>query len=130
MPRPTHEPPEADGDCAEANLELFEEMCTKGMQDGLMLCQGMVTGQGAAAGWRFQHVWIELNGIVFDASNGQSMIMSAEIYYQVGRVSERELRRYDASEVARMTKRRGLHELAPTFSTEPYPVEIVYTDLH
>ena len=73
-----------NGDCYEAAAKMM-------MGDTIFrysgrLVHGNVTGQGPIKGIRHGHAWVEVDDIVFDNSNGKSVMMRRERYYEIGKI--------------------------------------------
>ncbi len=64
------------------------------------LCHGSVIGTGPVEGIPFGHAWVEINDMVIDQANGNSMMLPKDIYYQAGNVKD--VARYTISEARRM----------------------------
>jgi len=84
----------AGGDCFEANGREFIELATK--DDTMKLVHGEVTGQGKVEGKRFWHCWIEVgNRTVLDFSERREITMDKDDYYEIGKIDERQVKKYD-----------------------------------
>ena len=74
------------GDCFEvagrAMIDLTEEQEMYGMK----LVHAYVYGQGDLTGRRFEHAWNEQGDVVLDNSNGNSVVLRKEQYYEAGGV--------------------------------------------
>lgn len=72
---------EDEGDCFEVAYATAQQI------PGSEIVHGIPLGQaGNAEGRRYWHAWVELNGLVFDFSNGLQVIMRSERYYRIGDV--------------------------------------------
>ena len=49
-----------------------------------------VTGQGAIAGLKYGHAWVEDDEYVYDYSNGRELKIPKEVYYRLGQVIEQQ----------------------------------------
>ena len=89
--------PDGDGDCYEAAAKLLMEHrdCP-----GIALAHGTVTGQGAVAGIRYGHAWVEIGDAVLDPSNGRLVVARKPAYYAAGEIAE-PVARYTFAEAAR-----------------------------
>lgn len=85
-----------DGDCYEVAANMVLEMPIR------TLCHGTVTGQGPLEGVRFGHAWVELGEVVFDFSNGHSVVTTRTRYYEIGEIREEDVRRYSGVETYEM----------------------------
>jgi hypothetical protein len=74
---------------------------------GMLLCHGMVSGQGALEGRRFMHCWLEIGDAVIDLSNGLKTVLRKEQYYKVGKINPKEVRRYTEDAASRMIYETG-----------------------
>lgn len=68
----------------------------------ILLCHGLVSGQGKLKGLRIEHAWCELGDIVFDCSNGRNIVMRKEEYYKIGKIKEKEVKRYTQKEAMKL----------------------------
>lgn len=81
----------------------FEVALRNVMDDGpngtMLLCHGVVTGQGPLSGIRFTHAWNEIGGYVLDESNGNSVLTPVDNYYAIGDIDPDEVFKYDFREM-------------------------------
>jgi len=73
-------------------------LCLAGDKD-LRLCHGMVTGPEEIDFLRHGHCWLEIDDVLFDFSNGHSLVTRKDTYYKVGKIKETEVKRYTRAEV-------------------------------
>ncbi len=66
----------------------------------MLLCHGIVAGQGPLEGKQIGHAWIEVGDVVFDYSNGNRVVTRKERYYEIGKITR--VKRYSKKEAARM----------------------------
>jgi len=85
------------GDCYKAAAEF---VIANAGRRGIKLVHGEVTGQGAIAGVRFGHAWVEAGGVVIDPSNGRMVCMSKCAYYELGKIGD-SVKRYKPKEACR-----------------------------
>jgi hypothetical protein len=74
------------GDCFEAAGNFIVN--NRHEKDDLILVHGLVTGQGAIAGIKFAHAWIEDGDLVIDKSNGRDIKIPKMLYYALGNVKK------------------------------------------
>ena len=92
------------GNCFEVALHNIME------DKNLLVCHGIVSGQGPLTGLRFPHAWNELpDGYVIDESNGNAICMPKEQYYAIGNIDPSEVRRYDFRQVCEEVVRTGVY---------------------
>ena len=53
-----------------------------------------VSGQGAIAGIRYGHAWIEDDIFVYDFSNKRELIVPKQLYYAIGNVNTKDKTKY------------------------------------
>jgi hypothetical protein len=53
-----------------------------------------VSGQGAIAGLRYGHAWVEDNLFVYDFSNKRELIIPKELFYTIGNVNVKDKTKY------------------------------------
>jgi len=83
----------ADGDCFVTAFHLFvldEGLVT--FPDHARLVHGLVTHP--QLGIKHLHAWVEVDGVVFDFSNGHRVIMDRAGYYSAGGIEEGDVVRY------------------------------------
>lgn len=68
----------------------------------LKFCYAYVMGRGKLTGQRILHAWNELNGIVFDYSNGNKILMHKERYYKLADIKESDVTKQTSEEVMRL----------------------------
>lgn len=96
-------PENMGGDC-------FVQAVENAMADSsLLVCHGIVHGQGALEGIVFPHAWNEDNGIVIDTSNGHDIVMPVDAYYAIGRIDPADVRKYDNGQMMREVVRTGTY---------------------
>ena len=66
----------------------------------LLLCHGIVSGQGKLKGKRIGHAWNELQDMVFDFSNGRQIIIRKEKYYRIGKIKK--VKKYTRDEAIKL----------------------------
>lgn len=76
----------------------FQYMLEHPSQEGLLLCHGLVYGQGRMEGLRFGHAWNEIGDVVIDNSNGVYFEGSKSEYYRIGKIDPKDVRCYTAKE--------------------------------
>jgi len=92
------EQPMATGDCYEASAMTVLDT----EDDEMVLCHGMVSGQGELKGKRIDHAWVEYHNLVFDVANGIRKILSKKRYYQIGEINQKQVNRYPRMKALRM----------------------------
>jgi len=75
------------GDCYEVSGKMLMNYYTKNTSDGWKLVHGTVVGQGKIEGVKYGHSWLEKGDLVFDYSNGRSVVIRKEEYYKLGQVT-------------------------------------------
>ena len=76
----------------------------------LILCHGIVHGQGWLEGMEYPHAWNETeDGYVIDQSNGNDVYMPREAYYALGKIDPQNVRRYDYLDMARQIVDEGTY---------------------
>lgn len=87
-----------NGDC----FEIAGNMIIDIEDDNVMLCHGVVIGQGPIEGIRYVHAWIEKDGYVRDKANGNNLYMSIKKYYRIGQINEYMVRKYTKPEAIKL----------------------------
>ena len=87
----------ADGVCYEASYQYFN----RNYKDGMKLVHGLVDGQGPLEGIRYNHAWIEFNGVVIDMTLPPKVQKSLPVvlYRSIGNISKKETFEYSQMEV-------------------------------
>ena len=93
--------PQGTGDCYVVAGRCVALDSTS-MAKELRLCHGTAVGQGELKGLPVDHAWVEMGDVVFDYSNGLSVVMRKERYYEIGQIKEKEVRRYSQEETLKM----------------------------
>jgi hypothetical protein len=97
---------EPTGNCFESAANLFIDLAMEtGLQDGVVLCHGICTGQGPIEGVEYTHAWIllEESGIVLDTE--RMSVHPAARYYQIGQIKQ--VTKYDFEDVKAMIVEHG-----------------------
>lgn len=107
----------SDGDCFRVAANLVVEL-----GEGHTLCHGEPLGQGKIAGVRHAHAWVERSDTVdspgvgpytvitcIDRSNGKDVSMPQVLYYKIGRLDERPIRRYSHREAVEKMVETGTY---------------------
>lgn len=83
------------GDCFETAFRNQQD------DPSLLVCHGVVHGQGALEGYVFPHAWNETRDglLVVDTSNGNDLTLPRDLYYSIGRIDGSRVRRYTCDEV-------------------------------
>lgn len=99
------------GDCYERNGTLITDLLISFLRDmsplshcsDPMLVHGLVVGEGSIEGVEHGHCWIEDGDVVYDFSNGRTLIHRKSEYYRLGRIRDEadRLYRYTPEEVRR-----------------------------
>ena len=95
-----------NGDCYDAAYKYVSNSSDK----NLKIVHGMVDGQGAITGIRYDHAWVEDGDMVIDPSNGKSenpLIIPKIVYYSIGNIKESQLLRFGSKEIAENVSRTG-----------------------
>lgn len=88
------------GNCFEVALHTFmEDMVNR------TLVHGIVTGQGPIKGIKYNHAWVEENGVVVD--NTVHITLPCEVYYSLGQIEI--TRKYDRLNVNKMIEKFGTY---------------------
>ena len=103
--------PEGDGDCFETAIEVAHRLHDEGCPN-VRIVHGEPLGTGGEAlGIRFPHAWVELtvDGVTFvvDESNGNSVTIDKNLYYEIGNIVEADTRRYTTDEARAMMLKHG-----------------------
>ena len=114
-----NERPSGDGDCFPAAFNVLVQVRDQPDADRYRLVHGVPTGQGEIAGLRFDHAWVERSEpvpesgpwtpaqreqlaqmmvTVIDRSNGNDVELPRQLYYKVGDIHERDVKRYTIDE--------------------------------
>lgn len=83
---------QGDGDCYETAGRIILNMHSLSKKLDLSnakVVHALVHGQGELEGVRFGHGWIELNGTVYDYSNGNDIEFPARAYHAIGHVEKK-----------------------------------------
>jgi hypothetical protein len=67
-------------------------------KDDILLCHGLVTGQGAIKGIVYNHAWIEKGSKVVDETI--PITIDKRVYYAMGNIKEKTVFRYTYEEMA------------------------------
>jgi hypothetical protein len=77
--------------------------CRKVMENhNFLFCYAYVNGQGRLKGHKILHAWNELGDVVFDSSNGKSIVMRKEKYYSIAGISEEDVTKQTADETIKL----------------------------
>ena len=74
------------GDCFEVAGRTMIDLTEEQELSGMKLVHAYVYGQGNLTGRRFEHAWNEQGDVVLDNSNGGSVVLRKEQYYEAGGV--------------------------------------------
>lgn len=85
-----------NGTCFEDAMHYLMDKDGRG-KNGLLLCHGLVTGQGAIRGVVYNHAWVEDGGTVIDET--VPIKMDKRIYYAIGNIKEKTVFRYTFAEM-------------------------------
>lgn len=86
------------GNCYEV---AFHNVMEDGPSGTMLLCHGIVCGQGALSGIKFPHAWNEIGNMVLDESNGNSILMLQSEYYSTGKIDPATVYKYNFEEMGR-----------------------------
>lgn len=87
----------ADGDCIVVACQRVLD------EDSLSFCYSTnVAGQGDLLGLRILHAWCEMGDVVFDFSNGNSVCMRKEKYYELAKIQEKDVTRQTQEEIRKL----------------------------
>jgi hypothetical protein len=92
------------GDCFVVSGKYMMDHCIFETSD-LKLAHGTVVGQGRIKGVKYEHAWIEQNGIVIDLSLGRDIRMPKDVYYALGNIENVKL--YGCAEFRKMINQYG-----------------------
>lgn len=67
-----------------------------------ILCHALVAGQQQLEGQRIFHSWAQMQDVVFDYSNGKKIIMRKEKYYEIAKIKEEDIKKYNVDEVRKL----------------------------
>ena len=67
-----------------------------------LFCYAKVMGQKELKGRRILHAWNEVGDVVFDLSNGKSIVIRKEKYYKIAKIKEKDIKRQTADEVRKL----------------------------
>lgn len=85
------------GDCFQTAWKTFYDNLGKHP----LLCHGIVTGQGAIAGVKYNHAWIEIGDQVIDRTMPIfSKGVSKDAYYLLGNIDDKLVFKYDSKQVS------------------------------
>ena len=88
------------GDCFQKALHLFFE----DPKDSV-LCHGIVTGQGPIAGIKYNHAWVEKDGMAIDKTINKEFPVS--VYYYLGKIEI--VRKYKLDDVTKNMDKYGTY---------------------
>ena len=92
------------GDCYRA---AAASLMSLGCDSGGLLAHAEVTGQGVIAGLRYGHAWMEIGDSVIDQSNGRTVCMRQDAYYELGNIEPESVRRYSWREAMALMTQTG-----------------------
>jgi hypothetical protein len=69
-----------------------------GKKSNMVLVHGEVTGQGAIAGVKYGHAWVEEGDMVIDKSNGRDLKIPKIMYYALGHIHSDRVFKYTFDE--------------------------------
>lgn len=67
-----------------------------------LFCYAYVMGQGELTNTKILHAWNEFGNIVFDSSNGNSVVIRKEKYYEIAKIKEKDVTKQNTDEVLRL----------------------------
>jgi len=73
----------------------------------VLLCHGLVTGQGPIAGIVYGHAWVEKGGTVIDETI--PITIDKRVYYAIGNIHEKNVFRYTYEEMQAMVSDIGTY---------------------
>jgi len=77
--------------------DAMKYMMSHSTDRGLMLCHGLVTGQGDIEGVIYNHAWVEKGNKVIDETI--PITVDKRVYYAIGNISEKNVYRYTHNEM-------------------------------
>ena len=95
--------------------------------DALRLARELGAGARLVHGWpklriapfkRYGHAWVEVGECVFETQGKAAGIGSRRIYYDLGKIEERHVRRYTPAEAAKLLAE---HDHYGPWGDDPYP---------
>ena len=69
--------------------------------DNEKLVHGVVEGQDELYGILFTHAWVERGNICIDKSNGKNLELPKNVYYALGKVREKYIKKYSKIETTK-----------------------------
>lgn len=103
---------DGDGDCMVAAVNLMMRFNSsffgkpiKSSSGKPVLVHALVYGQGAVAGLRFPHAWVEDGDTVIDQSNGNDIRIDKRVYYAIGKIKPNEKGAYKTYTYIEMTRK-------------------------
>jgi hypothetical protein len=87
-----------NGTCYQDAMNYMMRHSKRGKTD-ILLCHGLVTGQGAIRGIVYNHAWVEKGGTVIDET--VPIKIDKRVYYAMGNIKEKTVFRYTFDEMAR-----------------------------
>ena len=87
-----------NGTCYQDAMDYMMTHSKRG-KDDILLCHGLVTGQGAIKGIVYNHAWIEKGNKVIDET--VNLTIDKRVYYAIGNIKEKNVFRYTFDEMAK-----------------------------
>jgi len=94
------------GDCYMVAAKYLENEYFKGNKN-LVLVHGEVEGQGAIAGIRYGHAWVEDGDMVIDKSGNRDIHLPKIIYYSLGNINPNKAFKYNYEQMRKKTLEYG-----------------------
>lgn len=99
----------ADNQNGTCYQDALHYMMSKGKRGdkSMLLCHGLVTGQGPISGIVYGHAWVEKGGTVVDET--VPITIDKRIYYAIGNIKEKNVYRYTFDEMAKKVTEFGTY---------------------
>jgi len=86
-----------NGTCYQDAMTYMMRHSKRG-KDDILLCHGLVVGQGAIEGILYGHAWVEKGNKVIDETI--PIVIDKRAYYAIGKIKEKNVFRYTYSDIS------------------------------
>ena len=102
------------GDCYNVHGKMMIDKVHRNEDAGWKIVHGIATGQGPIKGVKFGHCWLEKGPLVFDFSNGKSIVMPKSQYYRIGKIKK--TKKYTGKEYMKRVSETGTYGPQSSYS--------------